>query len=234
MSEHGGFVLMYRRIQDHWIYGAGEPFSSFQAWVDLIMLAKYKDEKFPYRGKIIDGKRGCVYRSISSLAQRWNWGRKRAAKFLNWLESEGMVEVNATANLTTIKVVNYGKYQDFEAPEEPDWNSERNSDGNNERPNDVTSGGENSERPNEQPNERLSEQPSERLTYNNNNNINKENNTNPNVDISISAPADPDNEQPPQHEENWDELEWAIPEFVNGKYICPGDPEWEEWKRSRS
>lgn len=110
MSDKG-FIKLDRQIAENWLWNK-KPFSEGQAWIDLILLADYKDHKNPYKGEIVTYKRGTVNLSISALAIRWGWGRDRARRFLHLLESDGMLHLNATTNRTTITLVNYGKYQD--------------------------------------------------------------------------------------------------------------------------
>lgn len=111
MSDVGkGYVSVHREIMEHWIW-KDKPVSKGQAWIDLILLANYKNEKFGYKDKVIEGKRGTVYRSISYLAERWGWGRDKTTRFLRQLEEDGMVAMNTTTHHTTISIVNYGNYQ---------------------------------------------------------------------------------------------------------------------------
>ena len=112
MSKDKGWVKLHRDIMDHWMW-EDEPFTKAQAWIDLILLANHKEERFHHRGKIINGERGCVYRSISWLAKRWKWSRDKTRSFLHLLENDGMVTVNSSVNQTAIALVNYGKYQDL-------------------------------------------------------------------------------------------------------------------------
>lgn len=173
MNDSKGFILWYRRIMEHPLFDDGEPFTRREAWAELVMLAKYKDERFHFKGSVIDGKRGYVYRSVSGLANRFNWSRGKTTEFLKMLESEGMIERKTSSRLTVIRIVNYEKYQGAEALKGQF---------------------------DEQPIEQLTEQPTEQLgeinplnsplnnspnsslnsplsTYNNNNKENKENNT---------------------------------------------------------
>ena len=106
-----GWVSVHRQIQDHWLW-KDKPFSQGQAWIDLIMLANYEDKKLPYKGEVITCERGTVNLSISYLANRWGWSRKRAKNFLNLLESDGMVSTNATTHRTVITIENYSVYND--------------------------------------------------------------------------------------------------------------------------
>lgn len=106
-----GYVSIHREIVDHWVW-EDRPFSYGQAWIDLILLANHKTEKFPYKGGIIEGQRGTVYRSLSFLADRWGWSRDKVRRFIRLLECDGMVRVNTTTHNTTVTLVNYGKFQD--------------------------------------------------------------------------------------------------------------------------
>lgn len=105
------FIKLDREITNNWLWQE-QPFSKGQAWIDLILLADYKDHKNPYKGEIVTYKRGTVHLSITSLANRWGWGRDKTRTFLKLLEQDNMILLNATTNRTTITLVNYGKYQD--------------------------------------------------------------------------------------------------------------------------
>lgn len=115
MSETSkGYVSIHREIMDHWIW-QDKPVSKGQAWVDLILLANYKTEKFSYKDSVIEGKRGCVYRSITWLTDRWGWGRDKATRFLHQLEGDGMITLHTTTHQTTINIVNYENFQGLAA-----------------------------------------------------------------------------------------------------------------------
>ena len=109
MSDKG-FVKIDRGIMDHWTW-EDRPFSKGQAWIDLILLANYKDVKRIQGGKVVTLKRGTVNRSIVSLANRWGWSRKKTILFLNALNADGMLSKNSTRKGTTLTIENYEKYQ---------------------------------------------------------------------------------------------------------------------------
>jgi len=75
------------------------------------MLANYKATKFSYKEEVIDGEAGTVYRSMSWLADRWGWSRKKVRRFLNLLQNDRMVDVKADKQGTTISIVNYEDFQ---------------------------------------------------------------------------------------------------------------------------
>ena len=70
MGDAVGWIKIFREIQNNWVWD-DKPFSKGQAWIDLIILAKRTEEKFMSGGRMINGKRGCVYKSILYLSDRW-------------------------------------------------------------------------------------------------------------------------------------------------------------------
>ena len=109
MDSKKAFMPLARGIQDHWLW-RDKPFSKGQAWVDLLLLANYTDKKHILRGKVVVCKRGDVNLSMLELANRWGWTRSKVKRFLEMLEEEEMVAVNATTHRTTITIEKYETY----------------------------------------------------------------------------------------------------------------------------
>lgn len=109
-----GWIKLHRSLleSDFW---KCEPFSRGQAWVDLLMLANFKDSFFYKRGVKIDVKRGQLGRSEVELSDRWNWSRTKVRKFLKDLEKEQQIKVVKTS---VTQVVTILKYDDFQAEEQ--------------------------------------------------------------------------------------------------------------------
>lgn len=105
----GPFLPVARSLQEHWLWD-DKPFSKGQAWIDLLLLANYTDKTTRHRGQLVTCKRGDVNLSMLELADRWGWDRKKVKRYLNALEMDGMVSVNATTQRTTITIENYGVY----------------------------------------------------------------------------------------------------------------------------
>lgn len=105
-----GWIKVARSLPDHWIY-KDKVFDKTHAWLDLLMLAEYKTHKKMWRGNLTEFKRGDVCLSISALAQRWGWSRKKTRNFLGQLERDNMVTVKGTTQRTTITIVKYGDFQ---------------------------------------------------------------------------------------------------------------------------
>lgn len=126
MSEN--YITLSREIMGHWIWSE-KPYDKGRAWIDLLMRARWKDGKEMYRGNLVERERGTVYCSMAFLAEKWGWHRQTVKRFLNQLESEGMVKISVTKRDTAITIENYNKYQLSESDEcTSDYTSERTSE----------------------------------------------------------------------------------------------------------
>lgn len=105
-----GYILLHRKIIDNPYYFS-EPFTRSQAWIDLLLIANYKDAIFYKRGVKVEVGRGQVGYDSGSLAERWQWSRGKVLRFLIELEKEQQI-VQQKNNVTTlISIVNYNIYQ---------------------------------------------------------------------------------------------------------------------------
>ncbi|CAG9705481.1 hypothetical protein [Clostridium neonatale] len=107
-KESKGFIKLERSIFEHWIFQDAE---KFKAFVDLIQLARWKDEKLIIGNKLITIPRGSYYTSELKLAERWGWSRNKTRDFLKLLESEKMITKKGTSKGTTLTITNYEFYQ---------------------------------------------------------------------------------------------------------------------------
>lgn len=106
-----GWISLYRKIRDSWIWKSQEPFDKRSAWIDLLLTVNHKYEKIEFGGQIIEVERGQAITSIDKLAKRWRWSRHKVSDFLNRLEKEGMIIQIRDNKKTLISVENYNKYQ---------------------------------------------------------------------------------------------------------------------------
>ena len=115
-----GYIYLQRKIQDCWIW-QNEVFSRGQAWIDLLLLAEWKDRKKRIGNEIITIKRGSFHLSILILADRWKWSRNRVRRFLEILEADNMITTDRTPYGTTVTIVKYEDYQIKRTPDEPPY-----------------------------------------------------------------------------------------------------------------
>ena len=107
------YIAIKRPSDDDELY-YGEPFTKWQAWIDLIFLAQTEDKETIVRGISVKVQKGCVYMPLSTLAERWKWDRRMVKKFI-----EKLVMYNKVYNKTgsgkygisnCITILNYESY----------------------------------------------------------------------------------------------------------------------------
>lgn len=124
-----GYILVGRQLFDHWIWN-GEPFSKGQAWIDLLLLANFKDTVANIDTEPIEVKRGQLFRSIGFLANRWGWSENKVRRYLGILKREGMCTYHGTPYGTLITIENYETWQNGRrANEGTDGRANGRSDG---------------------------------------------------------------------------------------------------------
>ena len=69
-----------------------DAWSRFEAWIDLICEASWKQREVTNKGRTILLERGELMAARGWLAQRWNWTEKQVRGFLEKLEAEFMVQ----------------------------------------------------------------------------------------------------------------------------------------------
>ena len=105
-----GWIRLHRQIQDSKLW-LSDPFTWAQAWIDLLLMANYKDSMFLLRGNVIKVKRGEIARSERTLSVRWKWSRNKVRRFLKWLKTEQQIEQQQSNVINIVRIVNYEKYQ---------------------------------------------------------------------------------------------------------------------------
>ena len=109
-KDNGTWAKIYRDLLDEELW-TSEPFTTAQAWVDLILMANYADTEKIYKGKLQVVKRGQIATSIRALALRWHWSREKTNRTIKTFENAKMLTVNRTTNGTIINLENYEKFQ---------------------------------------------------------------------------------------------------------------------------
>lgn len=105
----GNWIRLTRGIRNHWVWQDKE---KFQWWVDLLMMASWSVEHTVVRSQRIVLQRGQLTSSGPYLAQRWGVNRKTVVRFLDMLESDGMITRHTVShNIGIVTICNYDKYQ---------------------------------------------------------------------------------------------------------------------------
>lgn len=116
-----GWIKIYQSIREHWIW---EKPQYLKWWLDLLMLAEWKDRRKMFGSSICIIKRGQLATSNRFLRDRWQCksddepmqtpSPKTVMKFLSMLERDGMIKRDNTTlpnRVTLITICNYENYQ---------------------------------------------------------------------------------------------------------------------------
>lgn len=123
-KESKGFIKLDRNIFEHWIFQDAE---KFRAFVDLIQLARWKDEKLLIGNDLVTIPRGSYYTSELKLAEKWGWSRNKTRDYLKLLESEHMITKKGTTKGTMVTIENYRLYQDEDTPKSTSNQQQKNN-----------------------------------------------------------------------------------------------------------
>lgn len=118
-----GWISLYRKLQEHWIWKSSEPFDKRSAWLSLLFKANHKDTKIMINNKVVDIKKGSFITSEVKLANEWKWTRKKVRTFLQGLEADKMLTKNSTTKYTSISIENWEMYQKVEQEKEQQRNN---------------------------------------------------------------------------------------------------------------
>lgn len=114
-----GWISLHRKVMDHPLYKEKRTFSKFEAWIDLLMLANHKDNKFLLGNELVEVESGSFITSELKLMERWGWGKSKTRSFLELLEKDGMIVKKSDRKKTTINICNYCVYQESENKNRP-------------------------------------------------------------------------------------------------------------------
>lgn len=110
-NKNNNYLFINRSITEGMFWLTDEKFSGGHAWIDLLILANWKQSTFTKRTHSIIVERGQLAWSKKALSDRWNWSQAKVTRFLSRLEKEGMANIKTTPLTTLITITNYDKYQ---------------------------------------------------------------------------------------------------------------------------
>lgn len=113
-----GYILLHKQITENCLW-EDKPFARGQAWIDLILMANFKDGEMFTKGTIVPVKRGQVFRTIKFLSNRWGWSIKKTKGFLTLLENQKMVTTKGLPQGTLITIEKYESFQTLGTSKEP-------------------------------------------------------------------------------------------------------------------
>lgn len=116
-----GWVKLFHRLADNSMWLECK-FTPGQAWVDLLLMACTMESDQP----------GAVCCSVLYLANRWKWSHHKVTRFLERLESDGMVFVNRNGNRNgkpNGKLLTVAKYEGYQNGGKPNGKQKSKQNG---------------------------------------------------------------------------------------------------------
>ncbi len=107
-----GFIKLYRKIQDNFLWQENRTFSKAEAWIDILMEIRHDPDPTtvligmtPYQCH-----RGESIKSSLTWSKRWGWSTGKVRRFLQMLKECGMIDIETDTKTTRIKVLNFDIY----------------------------------------------------------------------------------------------------------------------------
>ena len=86
-----GWFALHRNYFDHWLWKIPRKFSEAEAFLDMLGLAAYEEERRDHGRDQVDLEPGEFPMTDRELADRWKWSRGSVRRFLGLLERQEMV-----------------------------------------------------------------------------------------------------------------------------------------------
>ena len=117
-----GYIALYRKIQDNFLWKEKREFSKAEAWIDILMEVQYSEapRKVVFGMHTLTCNYGESLKTLETWARRWNWTRSKVRRFFKLIQNEKMVVVKSAQLTTRLTVCNYGTY-------DPKRHSKRNA-----------------------------------------------------------------------------------------------------------
>lgn len=124
MSDDAGWIKLSRKLLQSKYY-LGEKFTRAMCWIDLLLLAEWRNERsFFHRGIEVVVKRGQVAISLDDLHKRWQLSVNTVRSRLSEMKKDGRIELETNNVISKITILNYEKYQGVDYAPDTDTMSE--------------------------------------------------------------------------------------------------------------
>lgn len=118
METGGGYIKLFRKAQENFLYQENRPHTRREAWEDILLMVNHAEADVLVGEKKIICGRGQSIRSLDSWAKHFNWSKSKVKRFFDLLKREKMIVTENVQKTTRLTVCNYDAYQ-----------GERNNDG---------------------------------------------------------------------------------------------------------
>jgi len=109
---HRGYFALYRKIQDHPFYKERRIFSKYEAWIDILMEAQYREEpiEVTFGMTVLICHYGECLKSLRTWGMRWHWSLSKVKRFFELLKNLNQITYKSETQTTRLTVCNYEIY----------------------------------------------------------------------------------------------------------------------------
>jgi len=108
-SKNNGFILLHRRIRDHWIW---KDSTKLLWWIDILMECNHEGKTVNLGFQLIDCERGQTINSLLTWSKRWGVDTSTVRRFFKLCENDNMIVTENLQKTTRLTVCNYDSYND--------------------------------------------------------------------------------------------------------------------------
>lgn len=130
MANKQGFVALYRKFQDNFLWQDKRVFSRAEAWIDILLAVRWseEEEKVLIQNHIVTCGYGQSLKSLGTWAKRWKWSRSKVSRFFTLMQSENMIRTESVQKSTRLTVCNFKQYQKLRNDDETMMKRKRTDD----------------------------------------------------------------------------------------------------------
>ena len=119
-----GFIKLYRKVQDHWLYSNNEYLA---CWIKILLNVNHSDNKVLIGGKLFDVKAGESLRALDKWSDIFGkeWDKSKTRRFFELLKSDHMIETQNERITTRLTVLNFATYNTTQNTDETQNGTDR-------------------------------------------------------------------------------------------------------------
>lgn len=111
METGGGYIKLFRKAQDNFLYRENRPHTRREAWEDILLMVNHAEKEVLIGNEKFLVKRGQSLRSLDSWAKHFNWSKSKVKRFFDLLKTCSMIVTEDVRKSTRLTVCNYDVYQ---------------------------------------------------------------------------------------------------------------------------
>jgi len=111
---HRGYIKLYRKIRETSIWQEKTVFTKREAWIDMLLSARYEDGTVVLGMEAFEVKAGQMIKSQRTWANDWRWSESKVRNFFKLLRETKQITTKNLGNTTQVTICNWELYNERE------------------------------------------------------------------------------------------------------------------------